>query len=244
MDTVFIVPRSKDDKFDTYLGQSIQKIKTRCVNVSDKEGVDIVKSVSQKFNIGVDIIKEHNLLTDDTIVILSKPDTYIIDELFINKLQLLFEEKQDIGIVGVLGVKELHRGRNMYSFDNTPLNSIIYTIDRDIDKGEHIEYSKRGFYDYAVAVDDSIIAIRGSLLFSDSLTLECDLSEGYGIELCVKAIRAGYSIGIADILVVTSNHIDIDRTIIEKISTKLNLEFPINIKTIKKNLNSVVNIEL
>ena len=244
MDTIFITPRSENDKFDTYLGASIQSIKTRCVNVADNKDSNEEKSISKKYNIGVDIIKDRQLLNESTIVIFSKPNVYIIDPLFVDKLSMIFSDKPNIGVVGVAGVKEIHSGRRLYSNDNTPLNGIVYTIDEETNKGEHVQYSKNGFYDDVVAVDDSIIAVRGSLLLHNEFSLDCDSSIGFGIELSIKSINYGYDVGVADILVVSSENTDIDAEIIDGIVSTTNSKYPINIKTLSKNINSIISIDL
>jgi len=244
MDNVFITPRMDNDDFDSYLGASLQSIKTKCVNISDSNDSTNIKSISQKYNVGVSIIKDKHLLTDSTIVIFSKPNVYIADPLFIDKITMIFNDKPNIGVVGVVGVKELHSGRDLYSNDNTPLNGIVYTIDEDSNKGEHIQYSVNGFYDDVVAVDDSIFAVRGSLLLNDDFSFDYDSDIGYGIELSIKAINYGYDVAVADILVVSQTNTNISYDVIDDIIQLTNSKYPVNIKTLLKNINSIIDIEL
>jgi len=244
MEIIFITPRYDGDNFDSYLGASIQKIKTKCVNVADSKDSTHIKTISNKYNIGIDIIKQQNILTDSTIVVFAKPNVHIIDPIFADKISMIFSDTHNVGVVGVAGVKELHTGRNLYSNDNTPLNGIIYTTDKENNKGEHVQYSKTGFYTDAVAVDDSIIAVRGSLLLNDDFSFEYDSSIGFGIELSIKAIKYGYDVAVADILVVSENKSNIDYEIIDNIVSLSESTYPVNVKTLGKNINSVIDIEL
>ena len=244
METLFITPRYDNDEFESYLGASINNIKTKCVNVADSKDSSELKSISMKYNIGIDIIKDKHLLNESTIVVLAKPNIHIIDPLFVDKISMIFTDTPNVGVVGVVGVKELHSGRDLYSIDNSPLNSIIYTIDKENDKGEHVQYSKSGFYDNVVAIDDSIIAIRGSMLLNNDFSFECDSSIGFGIEIAIKAIKYGYDVTVADILVVSSTHTNVSHDIVDDMVQLTNAKYPINIKTLGKHINSIIDIDL
>ncbi len=245
MKTVFITPRHKDDGFDSFLGPSLTKIRTRCINVADKPDTDKVKPISHKYNVGVGIAKDKGLLDNDTIIIFAKSNIHIVDSLFIEKVSMIFEDSPNTAVVGVLGTKTLHSGRSLYNIDNRPVNGIIYSNADNIDKGEHIQYSKNGFYDDIVAIDDSIIAVRGSLLIdNDDLSFESECDEGYGIEIALKAIMNGYNAVVADILVVSKEKSELNFTIIDGVVKALGLKFPITAKSLGKTISSVVDIEL
>jgi hypothetical protein len=245
MKIVFITPRHKDDDFDVFLGPSLKKIPTRCINVADKPGTDNVKTITHKYNVGVGIAKDKDLLDKDTIIVFAKSNIHIVDSLFAEKINMIFEDSPNTGIVGVLGTKEIHNDVSLYSVENKPVNGIIYARENNVEKGDHIQYSKNGFFDDIVAIDDSIIAVRGSLLLeNDALLFDCDCDEGYGIEIALKSVMNGYNTVVADILVVSKEKSERDFTIIDKIVKPLGLEYPITVSSLGKTINSVVEIEL
>ena len=245
MNSVFITPRHKDDDFNKFLGPSLNKIPTKCINVADKPDSDEVKNIARKYNVGLGIAKDKGLLDKDTMVVFAKSNVHILDSLFLEKMTIIFEEKPDIAIVGVLGTKTLHSGRSLYDVDNRPVNGIIYADENNSDKGQHIQYSKNGFYDDIVSLDDSIIAIRGSLLLDDdNLLLECDSDEGYGIEIALKSIMNGYRTAVADILVVSKDNTNRDFKVVDNIVKQLGLQYPITASSLGQKINSIVDIEI
>ena len=241
--SIFITARFSDDGFDSFLGPSLQKIQTKCVNVSDSETSDGIKTISTKYNIGINIAKEQQLVSNETIVVFSKSDVHVLDPLVMDKLELIFNELPNMMVVGVVGVNELHRGRNLYNIDNKPVNSIIYKkVDSDTE-GEHIKYSDQGFYTNVVGVDDSIIAVRGSFINSGFM-FTCDTNTGFGIDVAINATKQGYDVGVADILVVSKNTSDVDYNDIESVLDAIDVSLPVNIKNISNKGNSLVDVEI
>ena len=244
METVFITPRYKGDGFDRYLGPSLERIPTKCINVADKPDTVSIKSSSHKFNSGVEIAKDRDLLHEDTIVVFAKSNVHILDHLFADKVSMIFEEKPEVGVLGVLGVKQLNSGRDLYEVDNQPLNGIIYAVDVENEKGQHIQYSKNGFFDDIVAVDDSVIAIRGSLFLNHGIRLESDVDRGYGIEIAVKSLMSGYKVVAADILVVSDDNTNLSHDDIDKVVRSLNLTYPVSANNLFDKSNSVMDIDI
>lgn len=244
MDNIVITARHEGDGFETYLGPSLTKFNTKCINVADTTDSSKLKTISHKYREGIDLATRKSLLTNDTMVILAKSNVHIIDPLYVEKVSMIFESKPNVGVIGVLGVKEVHSGRSMYEKDNLPHNGIIYTVDIEADKGEQLQYSKSGFYDNIVGVDDSIIAIRGSLLIDGSITIESDTDEGFGIEISIKNILAGFDTVVADIMVVSETNTNHDHTVVDSIISLLNLSYPIKSSTLGEKVNSVVDIDI
>ena len=246
MENIFITARFDDDLFDSYLAKSLTKLKTRCVNVSDKEGCDEIKSISNKYNICVAILKEQNILKNDLIVLLTKSDTIIIDPIATEKIEHIFTEMPNVGVVGVMGVKELNSDAQLYHFNNKPVNGIIYSIDGEADNGEHVQYSQNGFYDDVVAIDDSIIAVRGELFVNNTISFDNDVNSGFGIEASIKAIKKGYGVVVADILVVSNDRNTPTFGDVDKIISNIDAdaEYPISKEQFKINTDFIVDIDL
>jgi len=236
MNIIFVTPRYEDDGFDTFLGPSLQMMPAKCINIADKPDTDEVKKISFKYNIGVELAKKQNLIDKDSIIVFCKSNVHIMDTLFKDKLSIIFKEMPNVGVVGVVGTKQLHKGASLYSIENQPVNGIIYARDVKNDKGEHIQYSKNGFYNEIVAIDDSIIAIRACLFIEDGIKFESNTDEGYGIEIAIKSILNGYDTVVADILVVSHQEHNHNYKTINKIVDGLGVSFPITPASLGKHI--------
>ena len=244
MQNIFITARHEGDRFESYLGPSLNTIKTKCINVADMKDTSEEKTISIKYNLGVEIAKDKNIIDDNTIVVFAKSDVHIVDPLFSDKISMIFEDNPSVGIVGVLGVKEINSGRSIYDKDNHPVNGIIYTIDEAQDKGEHIQYSKNGYYDGIVGVDDSLFAIRGSILLDGKVSFDYSTNKGFGIEASIKTILAGYDSVVADILIVSKDDTHHNYKLVDDIVNGIGITFPVTVESLGKKFNSIVDIDI
>jgi len=245
MENIIITSRYVGDKFDIMLAPSIQKIRTKCVNVSDKPDVDDedLKTISNKYNVGIKTIIENSLLTNDTIVILAKSNVSIADPMAIDKLYYTFTENPEIGIVGVRGVSQITGSTRFYDPNNNPVNGIVYNVD-DIEKGEYRGSDLKGFYTDIIAVDDSVIAIRGSALVGVDKFFEVHTNIGFGIEAVINILKRGYEAAVIDMFIISNEYTDIDSSVIDEITSKMNLTYPITVDSLNITKNFVVDVEL
>ncbi len=243
MKNIFITARSVADEFERYLSPSLQRLKTKCVNVSDKEGTE-PKPIGSKYNVGLNILKEQNLLTTDTIVVFAKPNAHIMDGLFLSKLDMVFTERPEVGVLGVVGVKEIHSGRTLYGAENKPVNGIVYSNESNPSEGSHIQFSNSGYFKDIVAVDDSVFAVRGELLLKNNFQFKSLGDVGMGIDVSIQAIESGYEVAVADMLVVSSKNTDVSQEDVLAVVETLGVDFPVNSKTLGQVVNSVIDIEI
>jgi len=240
VNTIVITARTDGDNFDTFLGASLQKVQTKCVNISDTD--DDIKPISSKYNVGLNIIKDNGLINDDTIIIFAKSDVYIIDDLFVDKLDLLFSTKPNLGLVGVVGVKTINENFNLLNDDNHPVNGIIYTDNDDPSKGVHTQFSDKGLYDDIIALTDEFLAVRGSIILNNEFSFTERLNTAFGVDISLSILKLGYNIASADILVVSDSDSDLE---FDEFSSLLNeYKYPVSSKDIISDISSVVNIEL
>jgi hypothetical protein len=239
---VIITPMVPNGKYNTMLGPSVKKVGMKCLCVSDTEDSGVIKSTSFKYNTGIDIIKEHNMVFDDNIIIFTKNDVFIMDNMLNEKLDFVFTHQPNLGVLGVAGVKELHSGKELYNKVNSPLNGLVYTTEND-NNGMHILYSDRCYYEDVIALDDSFIAVKGSLI-NKGFKLEVDTNVGYGIEFAQKAISFGYNSAVADILILSDSKTNISFEGVDRVVSDLNLSYPVKPSSVIRSTNSVIDIEL
>lgn len=244
MNNIVITPRFDGDKFDLMLGSSLKNLNTKCVNVSDKDdSIAEHKMISNKYNVGIGVAGANNLINDDTLVILCKSDVSIADPNAIAKLEHVFTTQPNIGMVGVKGVTTLNKSVELYHLDNTPLNGIVYNV-KDTNKGEYHGTDKKGYFTNIIAVDDSIMVIRGSILKNIEKLFTVDTNDGYGIEATVQVLRSGYGVAVIDMFVISNEYTDINSEIVEDICSKLNLDLPLSVTSLNVDNTFIVDVEV
>lgn len=245
MEFLFITPSNDVNIFESYLKPSLGKIKAKCAQISDKDGSSDIKSVSDKYNTGVDVVKEQGLMSDDLVFVFVKEDVHILDGQILEKLDYLFSEYPDTGVVGVVGVKELVNYKSFHDFDNKPVNGIIHKpINNTSDTGIHVEFTKNGYFENIIGVDDAIFAIKATS-FDDDFKFTSKLDKGFGIDISLKAIKSGLNVVVADILVISSTLNNIPFDDIDKVVKSNNIsDYPISVKNFNIINNNVVEVEL
>lgn len=244
MRIIFVTARHDGDNFENMLAPSIQKIQTKCVNVSDNpNSVTDTKTVSDKYNVGIKTAIENNLVADDSIIVLAKPNSSAADPNFVAKLYYVFDSRPDVGIVGIRGVSELNDGVCLYDPQNNPLNGLVYNI-TDIQNGQYIGENQKGFHTNVVAVDDSIIAIRGKVLLSMEKLFSISTDTGYGIEASINVLKLGYTVSVADIFAISSDNTDLSSEEISNITSQLEVKYPVSVDSLNIVKNFIIDVEL
>ena len=246
MNTIIITPRSDGDRFKLMLEPSIKSFNTKCVSVSDKEDTgitDMSRTISYKYNVGITTSIQNNLILDDTIVILCKPNVSIADPNAIAKLEHVFSAKPELGMVGVKGVLKLNKSLDLYHTDNMPVNGIIYNV-VDHQRGEYLGTDKKGYFTNVVAVDDSFIAVRGSVLKNIPELFTIPINNGFGIEATIKILKSGYDVAVIDFFVISNHYTNANAVMVRDICTQLNLPESISIEDLNLTKNFIVDVEL
>lgn len=256
MEIMCVVARDDDKKFNTFVGQSLNKFKLKTVQIGDKPDVNGVidrKSTPEKYVIGCDVLKDQNLLTDDILVVFIHEDTNIVDNLFIDKVKFIFNDRPDIGIVGVVGIESISEDGFWLNPENKPLGHNILGKDGTVGQGDYRQYGSVGVFDKVVAIDNSIIIVRGSLI-KDGLTFDRDTlkkdNNMYGMDISIQALQMGYKVAVADILTFHNskrNMIMSDDWNSSKIlfnEKYKDLSFPITIDSFEFDESEVVDVEI
>jgi len=250
MDFKFVVDRKDDNKFNMYLMNSLKRIGVQAVQVADDP--EKAPSVMSKYSLGTDALVKQNLVTDDDIVVFSKEDINIVDNEFKAKVEYLFETKDDIGIVGVIGTEKISKDGWWLDKENVPVGHIIKGLSSGNGQGEPYEVGPIGYYDDIVAVDSNFFLVRASLLKEisfdkETLSMDNDLC---AMDLCIQALQNGYRIAVADILIYqeSTNHLSTSKGYEE--SQKIfnekykDLEFPITINSFTFDRPETVEVEI
>lgn len=205
MEIKILIPRYNDEEVfkaicePSLIRNNILKI----LQIMDKPGMH--ENIFKKYMAGIQALIQTGL-NDDDIIIFMHSDVGIIDPFFRNKIEMVFNEKKDIGLLGVVGTTELLETSGWWA--NTPdklrghciqgkENSIL------IGEGFHLVKGAIGYFDDLVAIDGMFMATTGRIikegLFFDVATYP-EGNDMYDIDLCLTTLSMGYKIAVADIL--------------------------------------------
>ena len=209
-----IIPRLDNQKFQIFAEPSMKKIGTQALQVFDKDN-NKPESIFKKYNAGIEAAIQGGLQDDDIIVFMHE-DVGIIDNLFREKIELLFQEKNDVAVVGIAGAVEITERLGWWM--NTPLTidingtqsgALVGHLIQGKDgggqgEGFHLIKGPIGYFDNLVAIDGCIMITQGrfikeGLKFDDQTFT--DGNDFYDIDICMKALDMGYRVACADILI-------------------------------------------
>lgn len=189
----FLEPSAK--KFQLYLFQTVTKKDTK------DEGE------AKKYNLAVEAMFSNNMAEDNDIVVFIREDVGIVDQLFKDKIEMIFNEKPDVGLVGIMGSSQVSKSVEWWMNPPESLRGqILQGTKEEPGKGEHLVKGPVGFYTDVVTVDKCFMAMRASLLreltFDDSICSD----ELYNTDMCLQVLNKGYKIAVADILLHQAKH--------------------------------------
>ena len=196
----FIIPRNPpDDKFDEYLKSSLDKILGPEVEYYEIFNNNLADSIFKKFNIGIDYYTTNS--SENDILCFIHSDVKILDENFVKKVQLVFEKKKNIGVLGLIGTKEFHSTGGWWLCDHSlHFGRLIQGQPGSNGKQTYEMNRGVGFSSDMVAVDGfcffTTVKIANEIRFDEKL-------QGYHFydyDFCFSVLEKGYKVAVADIL--------------------------------------------
>jgi hypothetical protein len=196
-----VVAQHNPDIFNDYLMPGLQKWEIDTAISMDADS-NKTESIFAKYNDGIKKLleKTDNPIKEDDIICFVHEDVKIIDPFFIPKIELVFKERGDIGLCGVVGATELIETGAWWQTKAENLRGHI--IQEDDGKITHLLKGMVGFFDEMAVVDGLCFFMRGSL-FMDGLRFDDRTYDGfdfYDIDTCITVLEKGFKIGCADIL--------------------------------------------
>jgi len=199
-----IVPRLNNQKFQIFTEPSMKKISSQVLQIFDKDPTK-PENIFKKYNAGIEAVIQ-NGLEDGDIVIFLHEDVGIIDNLFREKIELLFQEKNDVAIVGIAGAVEITErlGWWMTTPDKMRGHLIQGKADGGQGEGFHLQKGPIGYFDDLVAIDGCMMITQGRFIKEGLRFDDQTFTSGndfYDIDFGLKALEMGYKISVADILI-------------------------------------------
>lgn len=192
-----IVARYENDDniYNEYIAKSIDNLDVDVFHTYGNEGL------AEKYNAAIDKIIKTDLHDNDVLCFVHS-DVIIVDQYFIEKVNLIFEKRNDIGILGVIGCTEFNNTGMWWA--NTPENLRGHIIQSTKGgKDIHLVKGNIGFFDNMVTVDGLIMMFNAKMInegfrFDQNTFTKFDF---YDIDACFQALQMGYKVAISDILV-------------------------------------------
>ena len=199
-----LIPRHNNEVFNTFLEPSLKKFGMGKVFQMGTEPGAISKNIFSKYNDGIEAMLQTGL-GDDDIVCFVHEDVGIVDNNFQQKLEMVFSEKKDVGLIGIAGTMEFTdnggwwmnhpsklRGHLIQGKENAPIN-----------EGFHLVKGPVGYYDDCVAVDGCFMVTKGKIIKEGLRFDNVTFNEGndfYDIDLGFQVLEMGYKVAVVDIL--------------------------------------------
>jgi len=241
MEFLFIVPNNDESAFNSHLNKSLPTIngKFKCAVITDKDSSVEVKSISDKYNSSIDVIHNNDLNSSELVLIFAKEDTDILDVNIIKKLDIVFDNNRNIGVVGVSGVKTLNKDVNMYDDSNA------YVGHMGISDNRPDRLNGNGYFEDIIGVNDALFAVRGSLFNDQDFIFKSGLDEGFGIDIAIKSSKLGYDVVVCDIFVVSIDGGDVSFDNINNIVNSIDdVDFPVVCGSTNTNDTHIVEVDL
>jgi len=198
-----IIPRINDTKFQMFAEPSMKKIGVQALQVFDKDK-EKPENIFKKYNAGIEAAMKTELKDDDIIVFIHE-DLGIVDNLFKEKVELIFSEKPEVAIIGIAGAIEITDRGGWWMTTPDKMRGHLLQGKEGSGHGEgfHLQKGAIGYFDDLVCVDGCIMITKGKfikegLAFDDKTF---DSSDFYDLDFCFRAQEMGYKIVVADILV-------------------------------------------
>jgi len=190
-----IVARNDDKVFERYLKPSLEKFGSK-IELFGIPNSEQMNSMFKKYNEGIKISNP----ADDDIVVFVHEDVKILDEHFCEKLQLIFEKRKEVGLVGIIGTKELD---SMGWWINDRKHHVGRWIQGYDDGTEREMIRKIGYDENMLVVDGCCFAVRGKVA-KEVPFLEDQFPQFfhfYDYSYSLSVLEAKWKVAVADILI-------------------------------------------
>lgn len=193
----YIVATNDEKVYKKYIGKHFENHKIEPVLVDNGMGT----SMHMKYNVGLSMIKPK--LKNDDIVVFVHEDVRICDKYFERMVEIVFEARPNIGLLGVYGVNQFERAGGWWMCDrHKHARGQILQGRPDLQNPFHMTEGHIGLYDDLVSVDGCIMMFRGNV--ARGLRFDEETYDGYHFYDCdtsFKVVRSGFDVAVADILV-------------------------------------------
>lgn len=194
-----IVARHNDEIFKGYLESSLEKFKGLGVLVHQIRNNEKHNSMFSKYNLGIEMANPQ----DDDILVFIHEDVKILDENFCKKLELVFNKKPDVGLVGLIGTTSFPEAGGWWLCDHSlHRGALIQGKPGTSGKETFHMVRKKGYFEDLVSVDGFCFAVRGSVLKDLKFDEETypEAFHFYDVDFCFSILEKGWDIATCDIL--------------------------------------------
>lgn len=200
MRIIAICPIHDTEVFSAHANASFHKEKMMVVNVNDQN--EPFDPVNKKIAVGIEYALNNGMILYDDIVLICHEDVLILDGAFRDKIELVFANKPEIGMLGVEGCRSLN---DSFPTQYTHGHYVQGTSIENPGVGNHIVNGGNiGFYPKMACVSHYFFAVRGSLILNgvkpNWMEYQNDMNL-YAIDMGLQVMEKGYDIAVIDILV-------------------------------------------
>lgn len=201
----FIIPRKDENIFDKIAKPSLGRLAVQVLQIYDNTSKSKKpENIFIKYNAGIEACLQTNIQDDDFVIFMHE-DCNIVDKLFKEKLEMVFQEHQDIGLLGVIGTTEITERGGWWMNDKSKLKGHIIQGqgNMNMNEGVHLVKGDIGYFDNIVGIDGLMMISKGHIL-NKGFRFDNETYEGndfYDLDACMTILNMGYKVAIADILI-------------------------------------------
>jgi hypothetical protein len=191
----FIVAHHDNDIFQKWLSPSLEKFKESTLVLVENQEDD---SIFKKYNRGLDLVG----VKEDDVYCFIHEDIKILDNYFVEKVEMIFSRFKDIGVLGVIGSKLVSDKLGWWLCD---IKHHVGQIQQGLPNGTDFRMVKKvGFFKNVASVDGCCMFVSGKMI-KDGFRFDEATYKGkyhfYDLDTCFTARQMGYDVAVADILV-------------------------------------------
>lgn len=190
----YIVALNDSDTYSKWLKPSLEKLQAKSVL---EVGNDLGNSMFSKYNYALSNIK----FEETDILAFIHEDVRILDENFEKKIEMVFEKRQNVGILGVIGTKCFTENGGWWLSEK---EHHVGHIQQQLNNGTDYHMVKKiGYFEDVVSVDGCAFFMSGKMARSfefDAATFP-EKYHFYDVDACFSALQMGFGVAVADIYI-------------------------------------------
>jgi hypothetical protein len=203
-DFKFLIPRKNDENWKNFLEPSLKKYGIQqAFQIMDEVGK--TENIFIKYNAGIEALFQTGL-KDEDIIVMCHEDIGIADPFFRDKVEMIFNEKKDVGLVGVAGSIEFTENGGWWMNVPDKLRGHLLQGKEGgaLGEGFHLVKGPVGYFDDLVCIDGCFMVTTGRFIKEgirfDNQTFKTG-NDFYDIDLGFQFLERGYKLAVADVLV-------------------------------------------
>jgi len=194
-----IIARHDEALYNQYIGPTIRRHQCAICDVHDRPELG-KPTIADKYNYGIAAFAQKGQLQRHDIIVFVHEDVRIIDPQFARKIEIVFAQKREVGVLGICGATEITERGGWHLTNKDNLRGHLLQEFQG-NTNHNIFGGRIGYFDDLCVVDGFCFAVRAKL-FTEGVSFDKSVGDWdfYDLDICLQALEKGYKVATADIL--------------------------------------------